>query len=617
MILPLWNGAIKRKRTSRAALLLSACLLVLTPAPRTASAEYAPPADRVAPWKGNVGVTYQGGIPARTKICATIDSAKYGKGEADATAAINEAIASCPNGETVLIPAGTYRIDNSVVIPKNKSITVRGAGPGVTIIQSANTKSDLNSAAIVVGDFPRKSFGVYTSPNYCPQTKAPAGTVQDITGGAGRGSTRITLADTGQIEVGDLGIINVLDNNDPDADWWIQTTNIGQEKNSSIYGFCCSSPETCRSLGQVVEVTAKDGKSITITPPLYTDYGKLSKPQFTRVSASDVVKNTGIEDLTVENIAGDGGVNSIISILCSYKVWLKNIETSGARGRHVWIRYISLFNEVRDSYFHTSLAFASNNYGVTVEQWTSGWLVENNRFNETMVPIMIGTTASGGVAGYNYLHIVRYTVSLGWLIQGVGQHASGAWMNLAEGNYLTKISLDEIHGTNYYFTAFRNYVRYDAPPDDGHKKNNAVNLEIARGTRLHTFAGNVLGYPGFPWRYEWNGEPCTRSGNAIYKLGYNAGSDCNPDTWDPKTASTLLRHGNYDYSHKAVVWNGKDDRKLPPSLYLASKPAWWGPLPWPPIGPDLSPMVSSIPARDRHLGLKPKRPSAPRLKSVK
>ncbi len=568
-----------------------------------AEAVYDLPADRRVTWQGNVGITYRGGIPARTTICATLDSATYGNGTTDATSAINSAISSCPNGQTVYLPAGSYRINSTIVIPKTKSITLRGAGPGVTVIKSYSTNQDLNAAAIKIGDFASNSTGPFTGTNYCPQTAAPAGYVQDITAGGTRGSTTITVASAASIAVGDLGVINVLNNNDSSADLWTQSTNIGEEGSSSIYGYCCSSASTCRSLGQVVEVTGKSGNTLTISPPLYTDYTMQAGLQFSTIKSADVVKNVGVEDLTVENEQGTNGVNTMIGIIASYQVWLKNVETNYAKGRHVWIRHIALYPEVRDSYFHNSLTFVSNNYGVDMEQWVSGWLVENNMFDTIMSPIMLGTAASGGAAGYNYMGVIKYNNPNTWLIPGIAQHAAQAWMNLAEGNYITKILLDNIHGTEEYFTAFRNWIRYNAAPYDVNKTED-VNIEIMKGSRLHNFVGNILGYPQFPWRYQWNGETsCSNSGSGLWKFGY-AGTACSTN-WDAKSESTTLRHGNYDYVNNAIVWNGNDDQTLPVSLYLSSKPFWWGSQPWPPIGPDVSGYVQSIPAKDRFNGMSP------------
>jgi len=41
------------------------------------------------------------------------------------------------------------------------------------------------------------------------------------------------------------------------------------------------------------------------------------------------------------------------------------------------------------------------------------------------------------------------------------------------------------------------------------------------------------------------------------------------------------------------------DQTLPSSLYLSAKPAFFGSRAWPPIGPDLTPMVNPIPAGER------------------
>jgi len=54
-------------------------------------------------------------------------------------------------------------------------------------------------------------------------------------------------------------------------------------------------------------------------------------------------------------------------------------------------------------------------------------------------------------------------------------------------------------------------------------------------------------------------------------------------------ANTLI-HGNWDAHNNDVVWDSKiADKSIPNSLFLSSKPGWFGSLKWPPYGPDESP----------------------------
>jgi len=88
------------------------------------------------------------------------------------------------------------------------------------------------------------------------------------------------------------------------------------------------------------------------------------------------------------------------------------------------------------------------------------------------------------------------------------------------------------------------------------------------------------------------------SDSSIYQLGYS-GDNCNSPC-GPELVNTLLRHGNYDYFNQDVLWDpGISEHSLPNSLYLDSKPAFFGNLHWPPIGPDVSGYVNDIPAKLR------------------
>src|SRR5438445_2207813 len=86
------------------------------------------PPDRLTAW--NPGIP--GGVPARTTVCATIDAATYGNGAKDATAGIQAALDACPEGQVVVLSAGTFAISGRLQI--TKGIVLRGQGPSQTKI---------------------------------------------------------------------------------------------------------------------------------------------------------------------------------------------------------------------------------------------------------------------------------------------------------------------------------------------------------------------------------------------------------------------------------------------------------------------------------------------------
>ena len=75
-------------------------------------------------WK-NAGMQSVGGIPTRTTVCATISPLGGGK---DDSTQINNAIASCPAGDVLMLAAGTFTIKEGNHIDISKGITLRGTG---------------------------------------------------------------------------------------------------------------------------------------------------------------------------------------------------------------------------------------------------------------------------------------------------------------------------------------------------------------------------------------------------------------------------------------------------------------------------------------------------------
>src|SRR5438034_1765247 len=84
---------------------------------------------------------------------------------------------------------------------------------------------------------------------------------------------------------------------------------------------------------------------------------------------------------------------------------------------------------------------------------------------------------------------------------------------------------------------------------------------------------------------------------SIYVLGYPSSGEQFPVggiPYDPVVVSSLLRWGNYDYATNQTRWDPAEipsdsavpaTQTLPPSLFLSSRPGWWGTMPWPAIGP--------------------------------
>jgi hypothetical protein len=136
-------------------------------------------------------------------------------------------------------------------------------------------------------------------------------------------------------------------------------------------------------------------------------------------------------------------------------------------------------------------------------------------------------------------------------------------------------------------------------PDWGHV------VDIQYHSLNHSFVGNVLGYPGIASMSNWSYEVgCTGATKfTIWRWG------CTDQSSGPQNAAvkpTAILHGNYDYKRNRYDWMAGKSQKLPASLYLTSKPAFFGNLPWPAVGPDpnnpTTLLAGTIPAKVRYEG---------------
>jgi hypothetical protein len=219
---------------------------------------------------------------------------------------------------------------------------------------------------------------------------------------------------------------------------------------------------------------------------------------------------------------------------------------------------------------------------------------------------------------------MRYTGWPDYQIQEYnGNHGPHGMMYLFEGNVGGGFQQDGYHGSVSHVTYFRNW--FSGQHVEPNRTGNIKTVDLCRFSYYHNVVGNVLGNPDWPrttiGAYEMTGQPDYLAQSVIYRLGYpnmgnNGYSDTNPPNnpddggLDPKVRDTLLRWGNFDYQNNTTRWEPSEvpadmsvptTQTLPPSLRYTTRPLWWpAGIPWPPIGPDLDPLVSQLPAQARY-----------------
>jgi hypothetical protein len=537
----------------------------LTTAMNASPGEDIIPEDRKIDWS-YAGIP--GGIPERTTICATIDSTVYGNGTTDARDVIQNALDTCPNGQVVFVPEGTYLVIGTIHLYDYD--TLRGAGPGKTILKHTGgySRSIVDMRGLIYWQLAslHKTHNVLT---------------------ADKDSAVITLSETSGITPGDILLINQLNDN-------------SLVDSEGVEGKCtyCGYENGDRTLGQIVGVKAVNGNQVTLNLPLHWTYDTDLDPWAYQVDADAMIHNAGLEDLSLTQDIPE--VEFMIEVDGAQYSWVKNVEIQNIQRRAMWI-INSLQNEIRECYVHTGINGYGRDrgYGILLDVHSSNNLVEDNILSTIDGGgVMTAGGASGNVIAYNYIHNILFD-DLWWLIASPSiNHAPHPKMNLWEGDIGIKAEGDIIHGSSSHNTIFRSRMA-GWQSDTITTRNNAI--EFAAKNTYMNVVGSVLGTPGKSNRYEvLPGQPYDDwSDMVIWTLGVGSGVD------DPNVAATLLRHGNYDYVTNSVMWDpGISNHDIPDSLYLGGRPDWWcQETPWPPIGPDVAGYYNDIPAKRRFEGL--------------
>lgn len=545
------------------------------------------PADRRIDW--NPGIP--GGIPFRsvTNVVATHQPyGATGNGMTDDTAALQYAINACASGQVIYIPSGTYRVSRALSVT-NKYITIRGDGPGKTIIDSVCS----NQVAVF-------AFG--------PVKYIHQGPFADVRDGATKGSTNVVVSGTSGIVVG--GYMAFDQTNDPSF-----VTHIG----SSGAATWVSRSNGRRAMGQIVEVTEVTSNRVTFHPPLYWTYSAALGPQVCPFSGGN--KYTGIENLTVRG--NETGSKQHFRMEGASYCWLKNVESDYVDGDHVNI--LNSFRcEVRDSYFHDAFHHTSGqtDADLMLAEKTTACLIENNIFWRLHVSIMLNWGAAGNVIAYNYCNNLFDQFSSNAVMSDMSVHGAHPMFNLWEGNAAVKFCPDSTWGSSSHGTVFRNVfsgTTHVTPPLSGRSALStnswlafqmARPMQIERDSRYYNIIGNVLGGPAFtnlayPAKYMVVPPAAARYETPyIFQIGYANIGDTNVS---PLTFNTTLIHANWDCVDRTQRVELSYSTNLAASLYYNEKPGWFGDCPWPPFDP-LQPekaVATNLPAGRRFFSMRP------------
>lgn len=613
--------------------------------------------DATANWK-KAGLLSIGGIPNRTTQCVpTVNPRGSGL---DDTANIQTAINACPAGQVVQLSAGTFTIAEGNYILLNKGITLRGLGPGQTILSrptggcppSAGQGATMNCPS--GGNNPSEMIHISPVGRFVGNSLTPCALTSDVAAGSYQVSVSSGCASifaAGQFVVLDelSGAQWMPDPENPDYPIWASSDYrvayhmhnpylSGDDGTDVFSAYTLNSDRVTNEIKQIASVS---GNTITFDSPALISY-RVSHTADLWKFTTPFLQMAGVEGLATEY--ADNG--SIEMSYCAY-CWLYQVETRYYIGPSIAL-FSSFRPQLEQFYVHEAAwpVPGGAGYNIDLRYDTSEALIENGisvLANKVMVARGSG---AGSVIAYNYVDKGYITGSCCW--QEIGLNAShlvGPHHILFEGNWTFNMDSDATHGGSIYMTYFRNQstairstfvglsgaTYNDSAHNCGTSDYSGSPLRAAAAQAYSywfSFVGNVLGTfgcttqaNGFPLNGVWNGPDFS---NGIFLLGWwpdgTGVNDPSVATIYPATppgvngtnsscttsgtnCATIL-DGNYDYFRNQIIWASNDtSHTLPNSLYLLGKPAFFNAgsgYTWPWVDPIGTTKAYSLPAKARY-----------------
>jgi len=542
--------------------------------------------DRWIDWSGagvpgGIAQYRDGGANARPLGVSVLNYGADPTGATNCSTAFTNAQAACPAGSYIYVPNGTYLLSGTVSLTSNR--TWRGQSVTGTIIRFSGG-------------------GGFSSPaEWPPPTYSSNGVT--VTAGATKGSRVLTVASTATFTVG--GLVQLTQRTPS----YMHINSSNGWRAESWFGY-----DESRLSSIMFTVAAIDSAARTVTLdhalPMDMTASPLLAPRAT------LTRGVGFENLQFD--CTNSTSNQVIQIVNATSCWIYGCYFKRMYDRSAW------FEEVTNCTFEHNHSDHGQGLGRNCEGLdfvgNACWcLVQDNTFHSAGYPmIMFGDWqggCAGNVVGYNFLNGFNQGYDLSTApLTADDSHGPTCVFNLWEGNEGEIFGNDGYYGSAGFGTYLRNRIWGTTSEMDYADQ---CCLEFTHWSHMYTVVGNVLGTPaGSSWnttgRYSQIYEASGNSFQApqIYRLGYPdmgnrsyTGTGSNPSSstyYDTNVKATLIRHGNFDYVNQAVLWESTiSNRVIPASLYLTSKPSWFGSLAFPAIGPDVTGYRQDSPASAR------------------
>jgi len=578
------------------------------------------------------GLTSVGGIPKRTTIYRTLSPSG-----GDDTAAIQVALDACLPNQVVQLTAGVFRITGNGLNFSTSNCTLRGAGPGQQKNTGINAVAASGSGTYVVDPTATQLIKADRATNpgsavlYVYPKNEGFGASINLAADATQGTNSLTLISNPGIQVGEIVLIDMNTDNDPDV---VYGPSFGPPGDGSRRWFMRQD----RSLNQLMEVTAVNDNVITFDTPFHITFTTADQAQLTRYAAP-FLRQVGVENLFVWGGMGGDYHGNISVNNCAY-CWVKNVEAAWSVGTS--IGFYSTFRSVlRDSFIHETPDPNPGGAGYLtgLAYGASDNLFENNIMWYGNKEIVMRATGGGNVIAYNYMDDSFGSTYPESSEAGLNAgHYTTPHMELLEGNYSQNYAGDSYWGNSIYITVFRNWLSglraahsplntYTFTPSNQRNCTYAYGdyrgrtaVSVNAHSYYTSFVGNILGMQNqqlLSDRYHYqscyndvekefieqvntsaavgsadNADAVIMWSFGPYQASVNV-SPCHCWTYIDTTIDTQLRQGNWDWVSKAQHWYGIGGRTdgsgtpapIPNSFYLSSKPTFFGSKPWPWVDP--------------------------------